>query len=92
ISQRTYVDLLVDCFELSDANAVSTPMEPGTILSSNQSPSTPHLVAEMKNVPYNRYNKEIVRSFAWATLGSCPDISFPTSILSQFLQNLGCTH
>ena len=63
-------------------------MEPGTILSINQSPSTPRLVTEMQNVPY----KEIVGSFAWAALGSRPDISFPTSILSQFLQNPGRAH
>ena len=88
ISQQTYIDSLVKCFKLSNMNPVSMPMEPGTILSIDQSPSTPCLVAEMQNVPY----KEIIGSFAWAALGSHPDISFPTSILSQFLQNPGCTH
>ena len=88
ISQRMYIDSLVERFELSNANSISMPMEPGTILSTDQSPSTPRLVAEMQNIPY----KEIVGSFAWAALGSRPDISFPTSVLSQFLQNLGRTH
>ena len=33
ISQGAYVDKLIECFSLSDANAISTPFEPGTALS-----------------------------------------------------------
>ena len=83
ISQGAYVDKLVKRFGLSDANAISTPFKPGTALSADQSPSTPHQTAEMLHILY----KELVGSIAWSALTTCPDISFPSSTLAQFMQN-----
>ena len=88
ISQSAYVDKLVEHFGLNDANTISTPFEPGTTLSTDQSPSTPRQTANMQNVPY----KELVGSVAWSALATRPDISFPSLTLSQFMQNPGRTH
>jgi len=88
ISQSVYVDKLVKHFGLDDANTISTPFEPGTILSSDQSPSMPCQTANMQNIPY----KELVGSVAWSALVTHPDISFPSLALSQFMQNPGCAH
>ncbi|KIJ09319.1 hypothetical protein PAXINDRAFT_35179, partial [Paxillus involutus ATCC 200175] len=54
----------------------------------DQSPSTPRQVTKMQNIPY----KELIGSFAWTVLGTCPDISFPTSTLAPFLQNPSTAH
>ena len=88
ISQSAYVNKLVERFGLNDANTISTPFEPGTILFSNQSPSTPHQTADIQNIPY----KELVGSVAWSALATHPDISFPSLTLSQFMQNPGHAH
>jgi len=88
ISQSAYVDKLVERFGLDDANTISTPFEPSTILSSDQSPSTPPQTADMQNIPY----KELVGSVAWSALATRPDILFPSSTLSQFMQNPGRAH
>jgi hypothetical protein len=88
LSQRAYIDTLVDRFGLEHANTVSTPLEPGITLSIDQSPTTAQHTNEMQNVPY----QELVGSLAWAALGSRPDIAFATSTLAQFTQNPGKTH
>jgi len=88
ISQSTYVVKLVKCFGLNDANTISTPFEPGTTLSTDQSPSMPRQTTDMQNVPY----KELVGSVAWSALATQPDILFPSSTLSQFMQNPGRAH
>jgi len=88
ISQSVYVDKLVEHFGLNDANTISTPFEPGTILSSDQSSSTPRQTADMQNIPY----KELVGSITWSALATRPDILFPSSTLSQFMQNPSHAH
>jgi len=42
----------------------------------------------MQNIPY----KELVGSVAWSALATCPDISFPSLTLLQFMQNPGHAH
>jgi hypothetical protein len=42
----------------------------------------------MKNVPY----REIIGSLMYAAQGTRPDVAFPVTALSQFLQNPGQTH
>ncbi|KIJ06594.1 hypothetical protein PAXINDRAFT_91753, partial [Paxillus involutus ATCC 200175] len=88
MSQGVYIDTLIEHFGLNNAVPISTPLEPGATPSTDQSPSTPRQVTKMQNIPY----KELIRSFAWTVLGTCPDISFPTSTLTQFLQNPSTAH
>jgi hypothetical protein len=88
LSQRAYIDTLVERFGLENGNTVTTPLEPGTTLSTDQSPSTTNHSDEMRNIPYH----ELVGSLAWAALGTRPDIAFSTSTLAQFTQNPGKPH
>jgi len=88
ISQSVYVDKLVEHFGLNDANTISTPFEPSTTLSTNQSPSMPCQTTDMQNIPY----KELIGSVTWSALATHPNILFPTSTLSQFMQTPGCAH
>ena len=49
---------------------------------------TPDNIASMCRVPY----QEAIGSLMYASMGTCPDISFAISTLSQFLNNPGHTH
>ena len=82
-SQGAYIDKFVECFSLSDTNTISTPFEPGIALSMDQSPSMPCQTTKMQHILY----KELVGSITWSVLATCPNISFPSSTLSQFMQN-----
>jgi hypothetical protein len=88
LSQRSYIDMLLERFNLQDANPLSIPMEPSAKLSVDQCPTTERECNEMKNVPY----REIIGSLMYAALATRPDISFVTSTLGQFMHNPGKTH
>jgi hypothetical protein len=63
-------------------------MNAGTILSTDQSPSTSDETNEMGDIPYQRG----IRLLMYAATSTCPDITFPITILSQFMWNLGQIH
>ena len=60
-------------------------MDPNVVYSSQQSPTTPNQLAQMKGVPYN----EAIGSVLWPAVVSRPDIAYAIGVLSQFIQNLG---
>ncbi|KAJ8457275.1 hypothetical protein ONZ51_g11632 [Trametes cubensis] len=88
ISQRSYIDTILACFNLQDANPASTLLQPGNALGRHQSPSTPCQLEDMRNVPY----REAVGSLMYAAVGTRPDIAFAVTALSQFMQNPGRAH
>jgi hypothetical protein len=63
-------------------------MNAGTILSVDQLPSTSDKTNEMGDIPYQRG----IRSLMYAATSTRPDIAFPVTILSQFMQNPGWIH
>jgi hypothetical protein len=63
-------------------------MNAGTILSTDQLPSTSDETNEMGDIPYQRG----IGSLMYATTSTHPDIAFPIVILSQFMWNLGRIH
>jgi hypothetical protein len=63
-------------------------MNVGTILSTDQSPSTSDETNEMGDIPYQRG----IGSLMYAATSTCPDITFPIMILSQFMHNPGRIH
>jgi hypothetical protein len=88
LSQKAYVDTVLERFRLTDAKSAQTPMDVGTVLSVDQSPLT-HLEHEaMKDVPYQRG----VGSLMYAATSTRPDIAFAVATLSQFMRNPGHTH
>jgi reverse transcriptase-like protein len=88
LSQTTYIDSIISCFKLDDAKPYSTPMVPGAVYSSKDSPSNTTKAAKMQKTPYC----EAVSSLMYAAIATWPDISHAVSALSHFLDNPGSTH
>jgi hypothetical protein len=63
-------------------------MNAGTILSTDQSPSTSDETNEMGEISY----QSGIGSLMYAATSTRPDITSSVTILSQFMQNLGRTH
>jgi hypothetical protein len=88
INQRTYIENMVEKFRLTGAKPVTTPMDPGSQFSVDQSPSSLNQIAKMRGVPY----MEAIGSVLWPVVVSRPDAAYATGILSQFVQNPGPAH
>ena len=80
LSQRSYIDSILRCYNLQDLKPVSTPMETNLKLSSSQSPATTAQFAQMCDVPYH----EAIGSLMYVSLGTRPDISFAVQTVSHF--------
>ena len=63
-------------------------MDPNTKILTSDNPSTGAQYATMRNVPYC----EAVGALMYTMLGTCPDISFATTIISKFSSNPGMVH
>lgn len=87
LSQQAYVETILQRFQMQDAKPTQTPMNPGTILSTDQSPSTHTELEDMKDVPYQR----AIGSLMYAAVSTCPD-TFSVAILSQCMCNPGRAH
>jgi hypothetical protein len=83
-----YVDTIVDHFYLGDAKSTQTPMEPGTQLSIEQSPSMVAEAQAMQDIPYQR----AIGSLMYMATSTRPDLVFPVVTLSQFMHNPGRPH
>jgi hypothetical protein len=88
LSQRAYIDTIIERFHLEDAKHVASPMETGVVLSDANSPSTHAQTEAMRNVPYQR----AIGSLMYAATSTRPDIAFAVAILSQFMRNPGVVH
>jgi hypothetical protein len=88
LSQKAYVKTILEHFHLQDAKSTPIPMNAGTILSTDQSPSTSNKTNEMGDIPYQRG----IGLLMYTTTSTHPDIAFPVAILSQFICNPGQIH
>jgi len=88
LSQRTYIDSIIHRFNFDELKPVSNPMEPSTKLHSGQSPSTGAKFTAMHHIPYC----EAIGSLMYASLGTCPDISYTVTTVSRFSSNPGMPH
>jgi hypothetical protein len=79
-----YVQTILERFNLTDAKSTTIPMDVGTILSTEHSPSTLKDHADMRDIPYQR----AVGSLMYAAT-THPNIVFPVTMLSQFMRNPG---
>jgi hypothetical protein len=92
LSQKSYFDSIIRCFNFQDLKPVSNPMEPITKLHSGQSPSTGADYAAMCHVPYHK----AIGSLMYASLGTRPDISYAVAMIHIMLlkqpraATLGC--
>jgi len=79
---------MTEIFSLTNTKPVSTPIEPGKQLMTEQSPSTTTQITRMHGVPYAK----AIGSVLWPTMISRPDAAYAVGVLVQFIQNLGQTH
>jgi hypothetical protein len=78
LSQRAYVDTILERFNLMEANAAPMPMDAGATLSEGQAPAMLAQVEVMQNVPYQR----AIGSLMYAATSTHPDIAFSLATLS----------
>jgi len=76
--QEEYINNLVERFGLQNANTVTTPLEPGAMVTKDQCPTTP---TELQGMSDNRY-RELIGSLQFVALTTRPDISFAISKLA----------
>jgi len=88
LSQHSYIDSIIARYNFQDLKPVSTPMETSTRLSTSQAPATTLKIAKMHDVPYLK----VVGSLMYASLGTCPNISFAVQTVSWFSKNPGLAH
>ena len=88
INQCVYIEGMAMKFRLTNAKPIYVPMLPGETLSHDQSPSTSAESQEMLKIPYGN----MIGHVLWPVMISCPDATFATTILSQFVSNPGPAH
>jgi hypothetical protein len=88
LSQSSYIDSILACFNLANAKAQSTLMVPNSIYLKEDCPADASHTTCMKKTPY----REAIGSLMYTSIATCPDITFAISTLSQFLENLGEAH
>jgi hypothetical protein len=85
LSQKAYVETILERFNLQDAKPTSIPMTAGAILSTDQSPSMHSKTQDMEKVPYQHG----IGSLMYAATSTHSNIAFPVAILLQFMCNPG---
>jgi len=88
ISQRAYLEQVLEHFGMKDCNPKPTPLPAGIDLSSLNSPRTEDDRTFMKDKPY----KEALGSIMWAQGATRPDLSFAVNLLARFQANPGREH
>jgi hypothetical protein len=88
LSQKAYVDTILERFYLVESKSAAIPMDVGGTLSSDQSPDTHATYADMQDVLYQRG----IGSLMYAATSTRPDIAFAVATLSQFMRNPGRVH
>ena len=84
VSQPYYIDKIIKKFGMSDANPVSTPVEPGTRLSKVSA----HECLSYNHLPY----REAVGSLLFLSRVCRPDIEYTVNYMSQFFNSYGKEH
>jgi len=86
--QQSYIDTIIQRFNLEDAKSIPTPMISGISYTVKDSPSDETKAAQMAKTPYCK----AIGSLMYTSVATHPDISFTVSTLSQFLKNPGEGH
>ena len=88
IDHSLYIDTILQRFGMENCNPTYTPLDLGTLLSTDDCPTTEDEKAAMMNVPY----RELIGALTWITVVSRLDIAFTTTYLARFNANPGPTH
>jgi hypothetical protein len=88
LSQRQYILDMLERYGFSTCSPVSTPMNPGTVLSDAQCPNSPEEVQAMRTVPYI----SAVGSLIYLAIATRPDIAYTVGVLARFNTKYGKAH
>ena len=88
LSQKGYVEKVLQHFNMQNAKLVSTPFPIQLKLSAEQSPSIEAEKADMAQVSYS----SVVGSLLFAMVCTRPDIAQAVRVMSRYIANLGSDH
>ena len=88
LSQRAYVDRILERFNMQQCKQGIAPVCKGDKLSLSQCPHSDFEKAQMKNVPY----ASALGSIMYAQVCTRPDIAFATRLLGRYQSNPGYDH
>ena len=88
LSQKQYINDVLETFGFSNVRPVTTPLDPGMRLSKEQCPSTKAELAEMASIPYS----QLVGALMYLAVATRPDIAHAVGVLARFNANPGMEH
>jgi hypothetical protein len=88
LSQRAYIDSILQCYNFNDLKPLSSPMDSSICLTSEQSPATVAEHVIMRDKPYC----EAMGALNWAALTTHPDIAFAVATVTRFAVNPSIPH
>ena len=88
LSQESYIEKVLERFNMSKAKTVCSPLAGHLKLSSKQCPTGEKDMKEMSKVPY----AFVVGSLMYVMVCIRPDIAHVVGVVSRFLTNLGKEH
>ena len=88
LSQESYIDKVLDRFDMKDSKLEDTPIAKGDKFSLKQCPNNDHERTEMRKIPY----ASAVRSLMYAQVCTRLDIAFVVEVLGRYLSNPGLQH
>ena len=88
LSQATYIDKLLEHFNMQNSKKGEIPTCSGVFLSKEQCPKTPQEKEDMRQYPY----ASAVGSLMYAMLCTRPDICYAVGIVSRYQSNPGLSH
>jgi hypothetical protein len=88
LSQDTYIDKILNRFNMQDSKKGFLPMSHGITLSKSQCATTPDEQKKMSAIPY----ASAIGSIMYAMLCTRPDVSFDLSVTSRYQSDFGEDH
>jgi len=87
LNKNTYIKDMIHRFKMEECRPVYTPLEPGVILTKQDSPKSEDEKEKMRDIPY----REIIGCL-YISQCTCPDITFAMTKLAQFFSTPGHIH
>nr|XP_009787759.1 PREDICTED: uncharacterized protein LOC104235647 [Nicotiana sylvestris] len=88
LSQKRYIERVLERFNMQTCKPVSTPLAPHFKLSESQMPQSEDEVEHMSKIPY----ASAVGSIMYAMVCTRPDIAQSVSVVSRYMSNPGKRH
>jgi hypothetical protein len=89
VNQKVYIGKLLERFNLTHCNALTTPADINLKnLSSSDCPQNDEQKQAMSNIPY----RQLVGSLLYAAISTRPDIAYAVNIVSRYVSNPGTAH